>query len=468
MGQQISWNLIELGVIEWIVISLLALLFLIGCLGQRAWAQRVRQQAPAMMTSIGILGTFVGIYLAMLPLDFSPANMNDSVTALVNGMKTAFFTSLMGLASAIVFRGFIAVGWHQKAPRSHAEDSVLSALSDIRTAIAGKDDDSLTSQISGLRLNVKDSASAQEKRLDSLLQAVGGTDEGSVAGRLDRMRLDVTDRLDGLREAQSDGFGKLDALTETIREALVENLQKLIAELHESVGKEFRESLNRLIQDIEKALIEQFGKTFVEFNEATQALKKWQEDHRAQVERLTEAFNMAANGIEAIAQNCERIPPTMDHLQEGVSMARQDVEALNRQLEAFASLREQAEQSFPLIKQNLDAIGDDLRRSAAGFNDLKKVIEKAFQEAQASAMRTMETHAADVEEMAASMKGTVEEAQRKSAQEALSSIKSAMDAFSQEVQGELERIQRDWGGNMIAIAEHCKKAIDSVQTRRTQ
>ena len=462
MNQQIPWDLIELRSIEWVVIGLLAFLFLTGCLNQK-----VRQQAPAMMTSIGILGTFAGIYVAMLPLDFSPAHMNDSVTALVNGMKTAFLTSLMGLGAAILFRSAIALGWHRKAPRSPAEDSVLSALSGIRTAIAGKDDDSLASQVSGLRLNVKDSASTQEKKLDSLLQAVGGTGEGSVAGRLDKMRLDVTERLDGLRDAQAGGFGKLDALTETIREALVENLRKLIAELHESVGKEFRESLNRLIQDIEKALIEQFGKTFVEFNEATQALKKWQEDHRVQVERLTEAFNMAANGIETIAQNCERIPLTMDRLQQGVSMARQDVDALNRQLEAFASLREQAEQSFPIIKQNLDAIGADLRTSAAGFNDMKEVIEGAFKEAQASAMRTMETHASDVKEMAASMKETVEEAQRQSAQDALNTVKSVMEAFSQEAQRELSRIQRDWGGNMIAIAERCKELIDSIQAGRT-
>ena len=461
MNEQIPWDLINLGPIEWVVGGLLAFLFLSGCLGQK-----VRRQAPAMMTSIGILGTFAGIYVAMLPLDFSPAHMNDSVTALVNGMKTAFLTSLMGLGASILFRGAIALGLHRKAPKSPAEDSVLSALSDIRAAIAGKDDDSLASQVSGLRLNVKDSASAQGQKLDSLLQAVGGTDEGSVAGRLDRMRLDVTERLDGLRDAQADGFGKLDALTETIREALVKNLQNLIAELHESVGKEFKESLNRLIQDIEKALIEQFGKTFVEFNEATQALKKWQEDHLAQVERLTEAFNIVANGIETIARNCERIPPTMDRLQEGVSMARQDVDTLNRQLEAFASLRKQAEQSFPLIKQNLDAIGNDLRSSAAGFNTTKDFIENAFKEATASAMRTMETHAADVKEMAASMKGAVEEAQRESANEALSIVKTSMEAFSQEVQRELGRIHRDWGGNMIAIAERCKDAIDAVRPRR--
>lgn len=415
---QIPWDRIQLGTIEWVVLGSLALLFLTGIL-----FQRTRQQAPAMMTSIGILGTFAGIYVAMLPLDFSPLNMNDSVRELVNGMKTAFLTSLMGLAAAILFRVTIALGWHRKATSSSTDDGVLSALSDIRTAIAGEDDASLTNQIG-------------------------------------RLRLDVTERLDRLRVIQDDGFGQLNALTETIHEALVENLQKLIAELHESVGKELRESLNRLIQDIEKALIEQFGSTFVEFNEATQALKKWQHDHRDQVEQLTEAFNIAANGIEAIARNCERIPRTMDLLAEGVSAAREDVEALNRRLEAFASLRERAEQSFPTIKQHLDAIGENLRESAAGFNDMGKKIENAFQEAQASAMRTMQTHSADVKEMVASMKGDLEEAQRG----ALNIIKEDMEAFSQDVQIELKRITRDWGGNMIAIAAQCQEVIDSVRS----
>ena len=435
---QIPWELIQLRTIEWVVIGLLASLFLAGSL-----FHKTRQQAPAMMTSIGILGTFAGIYVAMLPLDFSPLNMNHSVTALVNGMKTAFLTSLMGLGAAILFRFTTALGWHRKAP-SPADDGVLSALSDIHTAIAGKDDDSLTSQISRLRLNVKDSGGAQEKALEGLLHAVGGSEEGSLAWRLDRMRLDVTEHLDQIQAIQSDGFEELKVLTETIRE---------------SVGKALTESLDRLIRDIEKALIEQFGKTFVEFNEATQALKKWQEDHRAQVEELTQAFNLAATSIESIAQNCAYIPSTMDRLQEGLSLARQDVEALNRLLEAFASLREQAERSFPLIKQNLDAIGDDLRESAAGFNDMEEKIEEAFKAAQASAMRTMETHAADVKEIAAHMKGNINEAQ----QEALNVVTTTMDGFSRRVKLELERITESWGGDMVAIAKQCKELIDSIQ-----
>ena len=453
---QIPWELIQLRTIEWVVIGILAFLFLAGSV-----TQRIRQQAAAMMTSVGILGTFAGIYIAMLDLDFSPANVDESVTALVNGMKTAFLTSLLGLGAAILFRITIALGLYRRTPGSSADD-VLSALSAIRAAIAGKDDDSLASQLRGLRLNVKDSGSAQEKHLESLLQAVAGAGEGSIAGRLDKMRLEVAERLDLLQVVQADGFGNLKALTETIREALVENVQELIAELNESVGKEFRESMNRLMQNIERALIEQFGKTFIEFNEATQALKQWQEDHRVQVEELTEAFDMAANGIDAIAQNCERIPPTIDRLYDGVSMVREDVEALNRQLEAFASLRQQAELAFPVIKQHLDTIGDDLRESAAGFDGMKGVIEDAFREAHASAMRTMQTHAADVKEMAADMKGTVEEAQRQSAQRAFSTVETTMDEFSKQVRSQLEEIVRRWGGEMVGIANRCKQLLDSI------
>lgn len=56
------------------------------------------------MTSLGILGTFCGIYLSLYPLDFSPGNMNDSVTQLLGGMRTAFFTSLAGIGASIAFK----------------------------------------------------------------------------------------------------------------------------------------------------------------------------------------------------------------------------------------------------------------------------------------------------------------------------------------------------------------------------
>ena len=50
--------------------------------------------APATMTSLGILGTFFGIFLGLL--DFEISNINKSVPELLDGLKVAFGSSIMG------------------------------------------------------------------------------------------------------------------------------------------------------------------------------------------------------------------------------------------------------------------------------------------------------------------------------------------------------------------------------------
>ena len=243
--------------IIWTVVGLLALLFAIGIMSERH-----RSSAPALMTSLGILGTFCGIFLALYPLDFSPGKMNDSVQALLEGMRTAFITSLFGLAAAIIFR------------------LTASRLSRLITP---------NETIPIERRQVLD-------RLDAIKQAISGDGDSSLVTQFQK-----------LRDENRDGFSKLDGLNETIRDALLKNLDTLIQDLREIIGKQLGDSLRDLIKNIEEALIKQFGKTFVEFNEATQAIKRWQEDHRNQVEKLTEAFNLSAEKIKQIADDCDRI-----------------------------------------------------------------------------------------------------------------------------------------------------------------
>ena len=79
--------------------ALLVLMFIYGLRDKR-----FGRVCPSLMTSLGILGTFCGIYLSLYPLDFSPGNMNDSVTQLLGGMRTAFFTSLAGIGASIAFK----------------------------------------------------------------------------------------------------------------------------------------------------------------------------------------------------------------------------------------------------------------------------------------------------------------------------------------------------------------------------
>ena len=50
---------------------------------------------PDLIATLGIIGTFLGITIGLL--NFDPKQMEESVPLLLNGMKTAFITSLMGL-----------------------------------------------------------------------------------------------------------------------------------------------------------------------------------------------------------------------------------------------------------------------------------------------------------------------------------------------------------------------------------
>lgn len=402
--------------ILWLVSAVLVLFFI---LGYRKPA--FRPTAPALMTSLGILGTFCGIFIALYEFDASPGEMNQSIEKFLGGMRTAFVTSVLGLFASIAFRSL-----ESRFPSdagaddvvSHEQKEVLERLDAIKLAIAGEGDSSLVTQVQKLR------------------------------------------------DENRDGFQRLDGLAETIRNGLIKNLGALIDDLREIIAKQLGEALRDLITNLEKALIKQFGATFVQFNEATQALKKWQEDHREQVEQLTEAFTLTSRAITKVAEDCQSIPATMEQLRTIVQIAHHDVTALNRQVEAFAGMRQQAEESFPLIKKHLDEIGENLSNSANGFATMDATLRNVFQSAEQETRRIAQNHLETVQSIAAEMSRTLENTQRESADKVTAIVDSAIQRFDSAISDELGRLTNRWGGNLVAIAERCSEVIQQVDGGR--
>jgi hypothetical protein len=59
---------------------------------------------PSLLTSLGILGTFMGLMDGLTNLDFeSAAGTMESIPALLTGMRFAFATSIAGIACSLVF-----------------------------------------------------------------------------------------------------------------------------------------------------------------------------------------------------------------------------------------------------------------------------------------------------------------------------------------------------------------------------
>ena len=80
--------------------------------------KRMLDMIPDILTSLGILGTFMGLVWGLR--SFQPSNyeaMTSSVTSLVDGIKVAFLTSIYGLVHSLVFSYSMRTGYQSLSDR---------------------------------------------------------------------------------------------------------------------------------------------------------------------------------------------------------------------------------------------------------------------------------------------------------------------------------------------------------------
>ncbi len=102
---------------------------------------------PTLLTAIGLIGTFWGISTGLAKFDLNAINQSDKLLAasigVLGGMKTAFTSSLVGLACASLF--MLVLAWSTSARkknrdklRNYLDDIAVSTTEDAeqRTALA--------------------------------------------------------------------------------------------------------------------------------------------------------------------------------------------------------------------------------------------------------------------------------------------------------------------------------------------
>ena len=87
---------------------------------KRRWVE----QLPSIVSTLGVIGTFLGITLGLTK--FNPQKIDESIPTLLEGLKTAFFTSLAGMTGSLILSRTI----------SRIFDKKEKGLSDINLAAA--------------------------------------------------------------------------------------------------------------------------------------------------------------------------------------------------------------------------------------------------------------------------------------------------------------------------------------------
>lgn len=81
-------------------------------LALRSW-QGIVHQIPGTLTALGLLGTFVGLILGISYISFSSVEATiTSIELLLNGIRTAFYTSIAGVILSILFNMLFRFTWN--------------------------------------------------------------------------------------------------------------------------------------------------------------------------------------------------------------------------------------------------------------------------------------------------------------------------------------------------------------------
>ena len=320
---------------------------------------------PSVFTTLGVLGTFSGIFFGLQKFDVG--NINDSIPMLLEGMKTAFLTSIVGIVLSLIFRpigqNVLRAVELKEPPKQTNELSALSEIANIlretktetkdnfeklNTALIGETDTSVSTQLIKLRNQTTENHSEQEKQnklLDKIQSSLIGNEETSLLTQLEKLRSQITEtyneqkehkkflesinnslgsdeetslltQIQKLRTEQNDNNNSLKEKFDEFGEILKKNNTEALVEVMKSATEAFNEQMSELIERLVQ-------ENFKELNNSVQNLNDWQKENKEMIATLTEQFvkvsddfAIASSSIKEITENTNKLTNDNSHLSE--------------------------------------------------------------------------------------------------------------------------------------------------------
>jgi chromosome segregation ATPase len=399
-------------------------------------APRFVGYAPTLLTSLGILGTFVGIVVGLM--HFDPKDIDASIPALLAGLKTAFITSLAGMGSAIMFK----VLWTTPVinpPRKGKElegagpEEILGALVQQNETLAG------------------------------LRTAIAGSEETSLVGQLKLLRSDQNDQ-------HKEVMGGIEKDRETLNQfagQLWQRLEQFAEMLSKSATEQVINALREVIIEFNQKLTEQFGDNFKALDASVQKLVQWQENYRVQLEQMSaqyaqgvEAITQTESSVAHISEESRQIPVTMQTLKEVLEVNQHQLAELRNHLEAFRDMRDRAVAAVPQIREQVEQTVSSVAASVEAANDhYVQLIDRSD--------AYMKAHDAKTGELLQRLVKTTEEGiemvrggLEKGAAEVQTAIAGSAEGLSNSVQGLLADSEKQLKVSLEAANDHQLKLIE--------
>jgi ABC-type transporter Mla subunit MlaD len=305
---------------------------------------------PSIFTTIGIFGTFVGIIIGLLNFDVN--NITDSIPILLEGLKTAFFTSILGVILSLIYNYRNHSILHQVENKKEVKVSdELSALkelvailkqfkegsnknfTELSNILVGEKDNSLLTQISKLRTNIIDLEKENKNQSNILIKiqnSLGGDAETSLLTQIQKLRTEISDYknenikilqkiINTLNDNNEQMKQKFDEFSVLLAKNNTEALVKVMKTATEEFNKQMSAIVERLVQE-----------NFQELNNSVARMNQWQQENKEMIKILIDQFNKVADDFVTTSDAIENIIENTSRLTDENSILKKLIEELKK------------------------------------------------------------------------------------------------------------------------------------------
>jgi methyl-accepting chemotaxis protein len=339
----------------------------------------LKKDLKGQIVSVGVLGTFVGIFIGLQ--NFDPESMKNSVHSILLGLKTAFATSILGMSVAI----FLAI--YQKivdsdSPESKSEGELLSEIS---------------RKLENLNYLPRIDNSTVVNKLDEVIEALpkeqNSADEQILKALLEIKNKQVTYGSD-LQTLLRENFKELNS-----------SMEEATKQLSKGATEEIVDALQQVIKNFNENLQDQFGENFKELNSAVVNLVDWQDKYKNHIEDLenrldlsTSSIEKAQSSLEAISSNNENIMEVYNSLSDIINTYKSQTDNLTENLQSYSNLGPKAEELFSNMNREFTDMSESFKELSLTIVDGNRIQKDSFVEMNKKIISLINENGADITE----------------------------------------------------------------------
>ena len=352
--------------------------------------KRLLEMAPDIFTSLGILGTFVGLVWGLK--NFEPTNyeaMTTSVASLVDGIKVAFLTSIYGIAMSIVYTcgmkseySSMTASLQKFLDRFHTYVMPTAESESMNILVSSQKNQTVAMEQMAEKFSVQMAGSFEKvitptfqkmnDSLDVLVSSVTKCQEDAIREILDTFLKEMNLSF----KAQFEDFGR--ALTQ-LKDAQTDNAN-YTTNLYQSMSRQLSEAytehernMRTMLEDTSMAQKEYLDRADRILKDNQTIQKEQQADYQHLADYLKEAeassakFWIACNQtmqkyVEAAAQGMDRISAAGRRNVELAQANRQVVAEFDARLQEFMNYQKLSYKTMDQVRRllaDISAAGSD-------------------------------------------------------------------------------------------------------------